>query len=110
MPHDTGTNYNAFGHDPDGSIAYLAAWFFGPNWVLSLPRCLWDLHNCLVTVRCLPAGYVTNSPPHIFGPPTAPYLKPPMYFHPCLFDALKYMLKYCGIEEGMSWGVFLESS
>jgi hypothetical protein len=37
MPRDTCTNYNAFGHDPDGWIAHLAAWFFGPKWIPPFP-------------------------------------------------------------------------
>jgi hypothetical protein len=30
---DTCANYNAFGYDPDGRIAWLSAFLFGPDWV-----------------------------------------------------------------------------
>ena len=57
-PRDNGSNYNAFGYDPDGRIAYLVALFYGPGW----------------RPRTIPKQFGGPPAPPRFGPP-APYQK-----------------------------------
>lgn len=57
-PKDHGSNYNTFGYDPDGRVAYLAALSYGPHWV----------------PRFTPKQFGGPPAPPRFGPP-APYQK-----------------------------------
>ena len=57
-PRDHGSNYNAFGYDPDGRVAYLVALFYGPAW----------------RPRATPKQFGGPPAPPRFGPP-APYQK-----------------------------------
>jgi hypothetical protein len=63
---DHGSNYNAFGYDPDGWVAYLAALFYGPDWVPQI------------------------TPKQFGGPPAPPCFSPPaQYQKGCLPPGFK---------------------
>jgi hypothetical protein len=102
MPRDTCANYNAFGRDPDGWIAHLAAWFFGPEWIPPFPAQIFAGPpepprygpSAEYQLRSLPWGFTPTPPPQYYGPPTAPYIDPPPYFHPSLFNALRRLDTY----------------
>jgi hypothetical protein len=111
-PKDHGSNYNAFGYDPDGRITYLAALFYGPGWV---PRTTPKQFGgppapprfgppAQYQKRCLPPGFkpkmhrdyceiaaafATNERAKISGV-ESDYLDSPGDFDPHVFDALKY--------------------
>lgn len=102
-PADTGADYNAFGRDPYGCIAFLCAWFFGPTYVPLAPPL--QFGGPLEPPRygppawyqlpCLPPGFLPQAPPDYSK--AAPYLSeagngPPLYplaaFDPRIFDML----------------------
>ena len=109
MPLDTCANYNAFGRDPIGLISHLAAWFFGPDWIPPFPAQVFGGPPepprygppAAYQLKSLPSEFVANPPPEYFGPPTAPFLEPPAYFHPSLFDGLRFSSQFYNLEEGM---------
>ena len=110
MPRDSGANYNAFGCDPNGLIAYLAAFLFGPEWVPDFPAQAFAgppepprfgppvQYQC----RCLPPGFIPKQPPNFFGPPHQPYVKAPRDFDIELFDAIWFSSRF--IDEGIILG------
>jgi hypothetical protein len=106
MPRDNGANYNAFGRDPNGLIAYLAAFLFGPDWVPSFPAQVFAGPSqpprfgppARYQLGCLPAGFIPRPPPNFFGPPHKPYLQPPSPFDVELFDAVRFSSRF--IDEG----------
>jgi hypothetical protein len=91
LARDHGSNYNAFGYDPDGRVAYLTALFYGPDWVPQIT---------LKQFGGLPA------PPR-FGPP-APYQKHclPPGFRPRMHrDYHKMAAAFAANEEAKAAGV-----
>ena len=103
-PADRGANYNAFGYDPNGAIAYFATFFFGPEWVPSYapqqfggpPEPPRYGPPARYQIPCLPDNFIPTPPPNFGGyPPTCPpYLDPPADFHPSLFGALMSLPEY----------------
>ena len=100
MVYDRCANYNAFGHDPDGRLAYLANMFWGPQYVPSFPSQVFTGPPepprygppAAYQRPCLPAGWLPNPP---LGPtPQPPYLDPLAYFDPELFDGLRFNSMY----------------
>ena len=111
QPKDHGSNYNAFGHDPDGKIAYLAALFYGPGWVPrvtpkqfegppALPR---FGPPALYQESCLPPRFKPRMHRNYYkmeaafeeAKKVAPgeeseFLSPPKEFDPHVFDAFKF--------------------
>jgi hypothetical protein len=99
--------YNTFGRDPDGQLAYLAMVFWGPDYVPPFPSQVFGGPPepprygapAAYQLRCLPSGWVPNTPP---GPPTQPpYLDPPPYFDHELFSGLWFNSAYVNNSEGM---------
>jgi len=81
QPKDNGSNYNAFGFDPDGRVAYLVALFYGPDWV---PRV---------------------TPKQFGGPPAPPRFGPPAsYQEDCLPPGFKPKMNrdYCKMEAALA--------
>lgn len=109
QPTDVGADYNAFGRDPDGRLAYLAAIFYGPLWVPRFtpqqfagppapprygPPAQYQLQS-------LPEGFTPNIPLHfpnaryVFTSiDTDSYLDPPAIFDHTVFNALKYASRF----------------
>jgi hypothetical protein len=108
MARDTCANYNAFGRDPHGLIAHLAAWFFGPNWIPPFP------HQVFVgrpepprygppaayQLNSLPPSFLPNPPPEYFGRPTSPFIDPPPYLDLEWFDAVTCSSRFTHLEAG----------
>jgi hypothetical protein len=93
---DRCANYNAFGYDPKGELAYAATALWGPDYVPPFPSKVYvgalepPRYGPPATyqVCCLPPGWIPNPPP---GPAAQPmYLHPPSNFDAGLFDGLKY--------------------
>jgi hypothetical protein len=100
---DTCANYNAFGRDPNGLIAYLAGICFGPRWVP--PYTVQQFVGRLEPPRygppapyqipCLPEGFIPRSPPNILGMTAEElnnedsWIDPPSPFDPLMFEALR---------------------
>lgn len=69
-PTDTGADYNAFGRDPYGWIAYLCALFFGPDYIPLVPRSQFGGAPepprygppARYQLSCLPAGFTPQYP------------------------------------------------
>jgi hypothetical protein len=112
QPKDTCADYNVFGRDPDGRIAFLAALFFGPNWV---PLCPHQQFSgppepprygppAQYQLQCLPKGFVAAPPPNYFSSrPSLPFrpsspLSPPAGFDISCFDALRNCKIFSGGE------------
>lgn len=104
-PANTGANFNAFGWDPYGCVAYLCARFFGPKYVPLTPPSQYGGPPepprygppALYQVPCLPQGFLPQAPPNysqlIPGLPTLGgaergFLNPPVPFNPRIFDGL----------------------
>jgi hypothetical protein len=108
---DHGSNYNAFGRDPDGRVAYLAALFYGPDWVPRVtpkqfggppaPPCFGP--PVQYQTACLPPGfkpkmhsdYYKMSAAFAKAEKAAPgeeseFLDHPEEFDPHIFDAFKF--------------------
>jgi len=96
--HDSCADYNAFGYDPDGRIAWVSATLFGPDWIPPYP--LQQFVGLLEPPRygpparyqrsCLPEGFTPNPPPDFYGyQPSPPYIDPPTPWDPSLFDAIR---------------------
>jgi hypothetical protein len=92
---------NAFGHDPNGFKAHLAALIFGPGYLPDnddqLPSGDGDGVKALAPrfggpaphqIRWLPEGWTPTEPPHFYGVPCPPYLPKPRRFNPDMFAAL----------------------
>jgi hypothetical protein len=92
---DRCANYNAFGYDPDGSIAGISAMLFGPEWIppfplqqfVGLPEPPRYGAPAYYQRNCLPEGFTPNLPLDIY--PSPPYLDPPTPWDPSLFDAIR---------------------
>lgn len=92
-------NYNIFGYDPNGVLAHLCAYFFGPSWrptsFKHLPRWKGEVLPPRFgppgpqQAECLPKGFTENPPPMYYGCPRPPYLPGPRLFDPEAFSALK---------------------
>ena len=101
---DTGANYNAFGYDPNGAIAYFTTFFFGPDWVPSYtvqqfggpPEPPRYGPPAPYQLACLPRDFVPRAPPNFGGsfPACPPYLDPPAMFHPSMFAAFMSLPEY----------------
>jgi hypothetical protein len=97
---DTGANYNMFGHDPKGRLAYLAVLFWGPDYVPPFPSQVFARPPepprygppAAYQHHCLPPGLAPTPPPGT--PPQPLYLDPPPYFDHGLFDALRFSSAY----------------
>ena len=94
-----GADYNAFGYDPDGRLANLAAYFFGPAWVPTNNDHLPSFQGVVGApprygppapqqAGWLPAAFGPRSPPFYFGVPNAPYVPDPVKFDRDNFAAL----------------------
>lgn len=93
------SNYNAFGRDPAGRLAHIAAHFYGPAWQpksfahlkrlegreLAPPRYGYPAPEQRLH---LPANFVPHLPPSYYGAPRPPYLPGPATFDPKVFAAL----------------------
>lgn len=103
-PVDTGANYNTFGWDPYGCIAYLCTFFFGPKYVPLLPSSQFGGPPepprygppAYYQIACLPAGFTPQAPPNYsqeilclggMSGSEGEFLIPPAIFDPCIFDA-----------------------
>ena len=94
-----GADYNAFGYDPQGHVASLAAYFYGPAWVPEDYSHLPSFANILIQpprygapapqqLHTLPLDFVMCLPPCYFGPPNPPYLPGPNTFSRDNFAAI----------------------
>lgn len=100
---DSGADYNAFGRDPQGRIAYLCALFFGPNYIPLVPAS--QFGGRVVPPRygppahyqraCLPQDFVVQSPPNydadlpdLARMDSSWFLEPPKIFDPSAFNAV----------------------
>lgn len=93
-------DWNIFGYDPNGLLAYLVAYFFGPDWLPEtfdhLPRWLEELEvkpprygpPGPQQAKFLPPGWKCSPPPLYYGECSGPYLPPPRFFHPSAFASL----------------------
>jgi hypothetical protein len=102
---DCCANYNAFGYDPDGRVAWLSALLFGPDWIppfpsqqfVGLPEPPRYGPPAYYQRGCLPNGFIPNLPPDYFDcPSTPPYLDPPSPWNPSLFDAIRFTKNFGG--------------
>lgn len=100
---DRGANYNAFGYDPNGFIAWIAAFFYG-KWVPSCPAQIFGGPPepprygppAEYQLSSLPEGFVPNAPPsyHGYNPTlvdadTEDFLDPPESWDPHVFATLR---------------------
>ena len=101
LPADNvaGADYNAFGYDPKGILASVAAFFFGPAWVPAIPcQPPPSFKFNLAPPRygppnqqqlpLLPDDFIPELPPCYFGSPMPPYLPGPDRFDRHNFAAL----------------------
>lgn len=96
---DCGANYNALGRDPDGTMAWLVAFFFGP-WLPPVPAHVFAGppepprygHPAQYQTACLPEGFKPQFPKiHGLDPSQTSvddYLEPPAEWTPATFAAL----------------------
>lgn len=105
-PRDRGADYNAFGRDPDGRLAFLAALFWGPAYVPE--HTVQQFGGPPEPPRfgppapyqraCLPQGWVPRAPPNFYGMDFATqseYLDPPVgEFDPRIFAALQHISRF----------------
>lgn len=114
-PTDTGADYNTFGRDPNGLIAYLCALFFGPLYVPLAPptqfvgRALPPRYGppARYQLACLPTGFIPQSPPNYLDsfPELASmndeyFLVPPAQFDPHMFYVLGCVRRVCRHRRG----------
>lgn len=114
-PVDTSANYNAFGWDPYGCIAYLCAIFFGPKYVPLVPSSQFGGPPepprygppAYYQIACLPPGFIPQSPPNysqeipcLLGTNGSEekFLIPPAIFNPRIFDT------FVGLERFLQFG------
>ena len=105
---DRGADYNAFGRDPDGRLAYLAAWFWGPDYapdytvqqfvgLLEPPR---YGPPAPYQIASLPPGWKPTPSPYAirYGAPPASDpdfdLRPPRRFNRRRLDALRHIERF----------------
>jgi hypothetical protein len=94
----TSADYNAFGYDPEGFLAHLAAHTYGPNW-----RPHYNVQQFVgppepprygapapYQIPHLPTDFRPRSPPLYYGRPYSPYLEPPQRFNRHNWDALMF--------------------
>lgn len=105
-PLDRGANYNAFGRDPNGRLAFLSAFFFGPDYVPAYtpqqfagpPEPPRFGPPAPYQIVCLPPGWKPRPLPSFYGAGEAlgpPYLDPPSGgFDPKIFAALKHIGRF----------------
>lgn len=109
-PVDTCADYNAFGRDPYGRIAYLCALFFGPHdYVPSVTSSQFVGRAAPprygppapYQVPCLPPGFIPQPPPdyledlpELDSMDSAWFLDPPEIFDPQAFYALAYLVRF----------------
>ncbi|RDB29818.1 hypothetical protein Hypma_014049 [Hypsizygus marmoreus] len=105
---DRGANYNAFGWDPNGRLAYLASFFYGPAYVptITLQQFAGPAEPprygppARYQLSCLPAGFQPRRPPNFLDPqdpdeiPQPPYLDPPNVFDPQIFAAFQHVARF----------------
>jgi len=101
---DRGANYNAFGYDPNGAIAYFVAFFYGPDWVPSHtvqqfggpPEPPRYGPPAPYQIACLPDDFIPMPPPNFGGyaPNDPPYAELPARFHPSIFAAFMSLPEY----------------
>lgn len=106
QPRDRGANYNAFRRDPDGRLAFMAAFFWGCAYVPEYTRQKFKGPPepprfgppAQYQMACLPQGWVPRAPPNFYGDEEAlegPYLDPPTgIFDLAIFDALKHIERF----------------
>ncbi|RDB14830.1 hypothetical protein Hypma_016574 [Hypsizygus marmoreus] len=106
--HDRGEYYNAFGRDPNGRLAFLASFFFGPAYVPAItlqqfagpPEPPRYGPPARYQLSCLPAGFQPRRPPNFLDPedtnsiPELPYLEPPEVFDRNLFAAFQHVSRF----------------
>jgi hypothetical protein len=89
--------YNIFGHDPEGRIACLAAYFYGPAWRPTTYTHLPRFQNFEMAPprfgppapqQLVPPGFIPHPPPPYYGRPFPPYLMAPESFDPRVFEGL----------------------
>lgn len=91
-------DWNIFGYDPNGLLAHLVAYFFGPDWLPDtfshLPRWTGEVKPPRYgppgpqQTPHLPPGWKCTPPPLYYGVVSGPYLPPPRIFRPSVFAAL----------------------
>lgn len=91
-------DWNIFGYDPNGLLAYLVAYFFGPDWLPEtfdhLPRWVGEVKPPRYgppgphQAAHIPPGWKCTPPPLYYGEPSRPYLPPPRIFRPSAFASL----------------------
>jgi hypothetical protein len=91
-------DWNIFGFDPNRLLAYLVAYFFGPQFrpamLGHLPQWVGEvLPPCYGTpgpqqAARLPLGWKPNPPPLYYGVPSGPYLPSPKTFSPSGFASM----------------------
>lgn len=105
-PRDRGADYNAFGRDPDGRLAFLAAFFWGPDYVpqytvqqfVGPPEPPRFGPPAPYQRAYLPNGWEPRAPPAFYGLDLAyhsEFLDPPAgYFNPQIFAALQHIARF----------------
>lgn len=91
-------DWNIFGYDPNGLLAYLVAYFFGPDWLPEtfdhLPRWVGEVNPPRYgppgpqQAKSLPLGWKCKPPPLYYGECSGPYLPPPRFFRPSAFASM----------------------
>lgn len=116
-PRDRGADYNAFGRDPHGRLAFLAAFFWGPTYVPQYtiqqfagpPEPPRFGPPAPYQRACLPQGWEPRAPPNFYGVDLAShseYLEPPVgRFDPQIFAALQYVARFVSrqLSGELSW-------
>lgn len=105
-PRDRGADYNAFGRDPEGRLAFLAAFFWGPAYVPQYtiqqfagpPEPPRFGPPAPYQRACLPEGWKPHAPPNFYGVALvshSEYLTPPAgNFDPQIFAALQHIARF----------------
>lgn len=105
-PRDRGADYNAFGRDPNGWLAFLAAFFWGPGFVpwytvqqfVGRPEPPRFGPPAPYQRNHLPQGWEPRVPPNFYGVDLAncsEYLDPPSgIFDPQIFAALQHVARF----------------
>lgn len=104
---DSCADYNAFGRDPDGRLAFLAAFFWGPDYVpdhtiqqfVGPPEPPRFGPPAKYQIPCLPPGWKPRPLPKFYGSNLAHHsddeLDPPTgVFDPTIFAALQHIARF----------------
>lgn len=104
---DSCADYNAFGRDPDGRLAFLAAFFWGPDYVpdhtiqqfVGPPEPPRFGPPAKYQIPCLPPGWKPRPLPKFYGSNLAHHsddeLDPPTgVFDPKIFAALQHIARF----------------